>query len=275
MSQQHAIEVSAGERFAFGDNWTAFLTLLDDDRIREAEISLRAMLHLDSLQGLRFLDIGSGSGLFSLAARRLGARVLSFDFDPASVACTRELRRRYFPDDEAWNVLSGSALEAEFMATLGEFDVVYSWGVLHHTGRMWMAIEQAISRVAPGGRLFIAIYNDQGVVSRRWLWVKRTYNRLPGFLRPVLVFLAFLWLYWRPLLKDLLLLRPGWTFRAYSRGRGMSLWRDMVDWVGGYPFEVAKPEEIFDFCKARGFQLETLKTCNDLGCNEFVLVRTG
>jgi 2-polyprenyl-6-hydroxyphenyl methylase/3-demethylubiquinone-9 3-methyltransferase len=130
-----------------------------------------------------------------------------------------------------------------------------------------------VGLVKEGGKLFIAIYNDQGGVSRRWRWVKRTYNHSPSMLRPPILWAAFLQIYWRRMLKDLLLFRGFRTFRDYSGLRGMSPWRDLVDWVGGYPFEVAKPEEIFDFYQARGFHLDKLKTCNDLGCNEFVFVR--
>ncbi len=94
-----AAGIDAGARFDFGDNWTRFLELLDDRRIGEAEASLRDMLGIADLRDRSFLDIGCGSGLFSLAARRLGAKVRSFDFDAQSVACARELKRRYFPDD--------------------------------------------------------------------------------------------------------------------------------------------------------------------------------
>src|SRR3712207_1360016 len=179
----HAAEVARGDRFEFGENWSRFLELLDDGRIARAEESLKTMLEVESLEGKSFLDIGSGSGLFSLAARRLGARVHSFDYDPQSVACTMELRRRFFPEDSDWKVEEGSALDAEFVSSLGKFDVVYSWGVLHHTGQMWKALENVDALVAPGGKLYIAIYNDTGTQSARWKWIKRTYNRLPRFLR--------------------------------------------------------------------------------------------
>lgn len=276
----HAGEVARGERFEFGENWSRFLASLDEGRIREAEESLRQMLEVESLEGRSFLDIGSGSGLFSLAARRLGARVHSLDYDPRSVACTTELRRRYFPEDPAWKVEEGSALDADYIRSLGLFDVVYSWGVLHHTGEMWKGLEHAQLPVGPGGRLFVAIYNDTGTQATRWKWIKKTYNRLPRLLRPPFAALAIAPDELKPALRALVKLRPQeyvrrWT--AYDRNnRGMSRWRDIIDWVGGYPYEVATPDEIFDFYRARGFSLTRLK-CGGvgLGCNEFVFVRDG
>ena len=173
----HSIEVQSGERFRFGDNWRSFLSTLDDERIEFATDSLKQWLDTTSLEGKSFLDIGSGSGLFSLAARKLGASVTSFDFDPASVACTTELRSRYFPDDPHWTVLQGSVLDDAFVTSLARADITYSWGVLHHTGSLWRAIEIAQKTVAPSGLFFIAIYNDQGNTSKRWATIKRIYNK--------------------------------------------------------------------------------------------------
>jgi 2-polyprenyl-3-methyl-5-hydroxy-6-metoxy-1,4-benzoquinol methylase len=269
---QHATEVATGQRFEFGKNWAWFLETLNEDKIADAVASLRDMLGTNSLANKTFLDIGSGSGLFSLAARKLGARVHSFDYDPNSVGCTQELRRRYFPDDGQWVVESGSALDADYIASLGKFDVVYSWGVLHHTGDMWTALANAATPVKADGKLFIAIYNDQGTASIRWTKTKRLYNRLPKGLRFLVVWPSFWVLNWRNLVKDTLRLQPMKSIRNYGKGlRGMSFWQDVIDWVGGYPFEVATPEQIFDFYRERGFELTRLRTCGgSLGCNEFV-----
>ena len=270
----YANEIARGERFEFGANWTAFLARLDAERIAQAELSLRKMLGLDTLEGLRFLDAGSGSGLFSLAARRLGAQVVSFDYDPQSVACTTLLRQQRDAADPSWTVETGSVLDRGYLGRLGRFDIVYSWGVLHHTGAMWETIGNAAELVAPGGRLFIAIYNDQGRVSRLWLRTKRAYNALPGPLKWLVLLPAFVRLWGPTTLRDLLRGRPGATWRDVKHKRGMDPWRDVVDWVGGLPFEVAKPEAIFDFLLARGFHLHRLVTCaGGHGCNEFVFIR--
>jgi 2-polyprenyl-3-methyl-5-hydroxy-6-metoxy-1,4-benzoquinol methylase len=268
----------SAERFAFGKNWQRFLKCLTEERIAEAERSLCAMLDLNDLRGKTFLDIGCGSGLFSLAAMRLGAeKVCSFDFDLQSVACTRELKRRYFDGMPNWTIQQGSVLNPEFLATLGQFDVVYSWGVLHHTGHMWQALENAIPLVNAEGKLFIALYNDQDILSTAWTGIKKRYNRGLGW-RLVIVPTFAAGLGFAAFVKDVLFLRksPLSRYRKYKQVRGMAYTTDLLDWLGGYPFEVAKPDAIFDFFQARGFQMLKLKTVGiGLGNNEFVFARVG
>jgi 2-polyprenyl-6-hydroxyphenyl methylase/3-demethylubiquinone-9 3-methyltransferase len=261
-------------RFEFGKNWARFLSTINEARVQEAELSLKQTLRIQNLVDKSFLDVGSGSGLFSLAARRLGARVHSFDYDANSVGCTRTLRERFFPGDDCWTVERGSALDDEYIHSLGQFDFVYSFGVLHHTGNLWKALELAAYPVCVGGHLFVSIYNDQGTASKWWTRIKVVYNRLPRGLR-FSVLLPSLVGIWGPIfLRDALRLNPLKTWTGYKTNRGMSAWHDLVDWVGGYPFEVAKPEAVFQFYKGRGFRLEGLSTCaGGSGCNQFLFLR--
>ena len=208
----------------------------------------------------------------------MGAKVHSFDFDPQSLACTAELKRRYFPEDLNWHVEPGDILNTEYLKNLGKFDVVYSWGVLHHTNDMWNALHNASEMVEEEGALFISIYNDQGMQSKRWLRIKKLYNALPLGLRWLVWLPMLIKLWWRNSIRDLLVDRKffsTWRNYAYVEARGMSAFRDVIDWVGGLPFEVAKPEEIFDFYYKRKFQLVKIKTCGGgLGCNEFVFKKS-
>ncbi|MEE9395136.1 MAG: class I SAM-dependent methyltransferase [Planctomycetota bacterium] len=274
----HREEIAAGDRFEFGENWRRFLESVDEARIETAVQSLRGLLGVENLESKSFLDVGCGSGLFSLAAHRLGASVVSFDYDLMSVVCCRKLKQSFgLEDGAAWRIEEGSALDDDFLSGLGTYEVVYSWGVLHHTGKMWPAIEAVSRRVGPGGVFSLAIYNDQGSWSERWLRIKKRYNRLPRFLHPIFAGLVMLPLDLRMAASAFLRFRPMeyirlWTH--YDSDRGMSRWRDIIDWVGGLPFEVAKPEELLRFLRPRGFELVNLKTrLGNLGCNEFVFRR--
>ena len=264
-------------RFEFGENWARFLKTVDEDRIAQAEVSLRNLLGIDDLNGKSFFDIGSGSGLFSLAAHRLGARVVSIDYDAESVACTEEIKRRYASESDRWSVQRGSVLDQPFLESLGKFDVVYSWGVLHHTGQMNRAIELASESVCEGGQLAIAIYNDQGAASRRWFRIKKTYNALPKPLRvPWVILIAG---YYELKFAAVRLLRfknplPFADWRAKKKDRGMSAWHDWVDWIGGMPFECGRPDDIIELLAKKRFRVVKLNAIGKgWGCNEYVFQR--
>lgn len=269
----NATSLDTKERFAFGKNWSRFLSHLNDERILEAEKSLQEKLGLKSLKGKTFLDIGSGSGLFSLAAYRLGAMVHSFDYDQDSVNCTTYLHEKYANKDKRWTIQQGSVLDKKFLKQFEKVDILYSWGVLHHTGHMYTAFENVSNMVADNGYLFISIYNDQGGASNRWKWIKKQYNEAACPLKFSLTMYTLFRQWIITFIKDFL--KSGNPFKSWinygKNNRGMSAWHDVVDWVGGYPFEVAKPEEVFDFFKKKNFELTHLKTCaGGLGCNEYV-----
>jgi 2-polyprenyl-6-hydroxyphenyl methylase/3-demethylubiquinone-9 3-methyltransferase len=224
--------------------------------------------------GKSFLDVGSGSGLFSLAARRLGARVHSFDFDPQSVACTSELKRRYFPNDLGWTVQQGSVLNLEYVKSLPPFDIVYSWGVLHHTGAMWQALDNVTMPLSAGGILGLALYNDQGIWSRWWCQVKRVYcSGTVGKVTMISLFVPYFILV--GLLYDMLKgTNPVRRYVEYKSQRGMSIMTDWIDWLGGYPFEVAKPGDVVRLYRGKGFDLRILTTCGgSCGNNQYVFER--
>ncbi len=266
-------------RFNFGKNWQHFSKKIDEERIQEAMKSLSLMLDGINLSGKTFLDIGCGSGLFSLAARRLGAQVHSFDFDPDSVACTTHLKNRFFQNDTSWHIEQGDILNGAYIQSMGQFDAVYSWGVLHHTGNMHKALHNVDMLVKRGGFLCLAIYNDSGRVSRRWLRIKKLYNDSPQIIRFLLVTVIAFLLEAKRALGKLLRLENPLPFNDWKnkkKQRGMSVWHDYVDLVGGYPFEFATPEQVFSFYKKKGYMLCQLKTCGGgYGCNEYVFKKLG
>jgi 2-polyprenyl-3-methyl-5-hydroxy-6-metoxy-1,4-benzoquinol methylase len=248
--------------FSFGDNWQQFSTLLDESRVTDAERSLCVLLGRPTLNGLSLLDIGSGSGLFAIAAARLGARrVVAIDRDRGCLLAARRNAAAFLTADRAQQVVvrEGDILKGIDEA-LGRFDIVYAWGSLHHTGNMWRAIENAAAYCAPGGLFVLAIYNAT-TTAPAWLRIKRFYNASPWPFRYGMVAALSAA---RGLMR---VLRGKHPFRVE---RGMSVWYDAIDWLGGLPYEYATPDAIDKFLVARGFEMIQSVLTRRSGCNEFV-----
>ena len=250
-------------RFRFGANWQQFVQRVGAREINEMRNSIRAVLPEVDGQCLRILDVGCGSGLASAAFVSMGSTVESFDVDGESVDCSRSLREKLDIPASRWSIWQGSILSDRLVSDLERFDVVYAWGVLHHTGNLWRACENAARLVRDDGYLMVAIYNDQKGISTYWTKVKYIYNKY-SFSRPFLVALHAPYLIFaRKILR--------WLVGKPQIERGMSYWHDMLDWLGGYPFEVAAPQRVVSFFESRSFVIVRQALCGTRhGCNEFV-----
>lgn len=261
------------EHYWFGKNWQQFLDEnYSESRLLEAEKSLKSLFGVDGLVGKSFIDIGCGSGLFSLAAWRLGvSKITSIDVDVHSVECCQRLANQTVKSgDREWNIIHGSILDDMLVKNAQKSDVVYSWGVLHHTGNMWQAIENAGKLVVPGGVFMIGIYNWQGgrrgtAVSQK---AKKWYCTAPRWQSRI-----WEWSYisWKVLYMMVTLRNPIAYIKNYQINRGMSWFRDVSDWLGGYPYEAATPGQVLDFVRCKfSFNLTKQNINCGLGISEFV-----
>ncbi|MEY2571583.1 MAG: hypothetical protein QOE63_1933, partial [Acidimicrobiaceae bacterium] len=180
-------------------------------------------------------------------------------------------------DPDTWTVTAGSILDDQLVAELEPADIVYSWGVLHHTGDMWKAIRNAAKLVKPGGRFVIAIYNRADAprffTSERWQAIKRFYNHSP---RPVQVAMELGYRGAHAANKLRQFQNPRRVAAEYRHSRGMALKTDLIDWLGGYPYEFATVEEIVRFCEdelgLRKTRVDAVAP-RDTANNEFVFDR--
>lgn len=257
-------------RYGFGKNWAEFVDQrLSEQIVEDSKNHLASMLRTESLVGKTFLDIGCGSGIHSLAALRMGAeRVVAFDYDDDSVATSRRVRE-FANSPSNWEVSQGSVLDKDFMARLPQADIVYSWGVLHHTGDMWNAVRNAAIPLKPGGVFYIALYSSDNYVDpppEYWLKVKRDYNRAGDFEKRLMEWRYALRFHILPELKNGR--NPLDLMKQYG-SRGMTYWTDVKDWLGGYPMEFASLAETQAFCRNElGLDLVNVKTGE--GCTEYV-----
>lgn len=259
------------KRFAFGKNWKAYIsTQFNDETYKQAEHSLLNFLDDFNLKGKSVLDMGCGSGIHSLVFARSGASsIVSVDYDEDSVECAQSVAHSE-KNNVSWVVKQGSLLDDVFVDSLGKFDLVYCWGVAHHTGDMWKALQNLAVCVKPNGLLYIAIYNTVPgrLGSSYWYRIKKLYVSVPRLIQIIMEWIYF----FIHIVKMLLTFRnPIKVMRKYREKRGMSYRHDLNDWLGGFPYEHAKAEELFSFYKERGFELVRLKTNIFIGNNQLLL----
>lgn len=186
-------------RYEFGENWSDFIASnFNENKVEHARSHMLNFIGIKDLKGLKFLDIGCGSGLHSLAALQAEADcVTSFDIDKNAVDSAKSIKKKY-GEPENWTILEGSILDPDFTSKLREYDVIYSWGVLHHTGNMWAAIESARNLMKKNSLLYLALYSSEACVNPKpeyWLDFKRRYNRNGKVKRMMMELLYFLRFY--------------------------------------------------------------------------------
>ena len=254
--------------FSFGENWKNFLSSVGEAEIQKAVEDIKIWLGETEVNGKRVIDIGCGSGIHSSVFYSMGAgELISFDYDNNSVEATRQVwQNAKCPSN--WKVVQGSVLDKNYLNSLGRFDVVYSWGVLHHTGEMWKAIENSIDLLNDNGTYLIAIY-IKGPNYPQHLAIKRKYNNASSAGKKIMVYKNILRIMASRLLKG----KNPFTWNKKT-GRGMNIYHDIIDWLGGLPYEVATKEEIINFCKEKGLQLKKMEEAHhEGGCSIYLFTK--
>lgn len=268
-------------KFTFGKNWKEFTTKhLTQKQIEISKKSLTSFYKIKDLKGKSFLDIGCGSGMFSLAAINLHAsKVTSIDIDPESVNCCRKFWKQ-LQKPNYWKIKRASILNRDYIKSLGKYDFVYAWGVLHHTGKMWQAIDNTCLTIKKNGLLYLAIYNKEDNIciykdgrfgtSYFWLKIKKIYKNSHFIARMFVDYILEFILIISYLIR---FKNPRIEIENHNNLRGMSWKTDIKDWMGGYPYEFAQTDEIFNYLYNKGFNLKHLKCGNGLRNNEYLFIK--
>jgi len=258
------------KQFDFGKNWEKYLDSgFDKSRLGKAASSMKKLLKLENFSNKIFLDIGCGSGIFSLAALQLGAKqIISIDVDEKAVECC-EMLKAASGNPLNWEILKGSLADKKFVSSLPKADIVYCWGVAHHTGKMWPSLDNLPFLLKRNGLLVVAIYNrmEGFFSSERWARIKRHYNRGNFLTKKTMEYFYLSYNFLRLVIR---FKNPFKVIRNY-KARGMAWKTDLIDWLGGYPYEYASTQEVFEFFHDKHkLQMANIKTTNYSGCNQFV-----
>lgn len=260
--------------FAFGKNWASYVEGIGESQLEQAGRDLARLLG-DDLRNKRFLDIGCGSGVHALAALRLGAReVVAIDIDPDSVRTTQSLLKAR-AQSACWRVRHASVFDLA-QQSLGTFDVVYSWGVLHHTGDMARAIHSAAALVGSGGEFALALYRKT-ICCDLWKREKRWYAAADADSQRTAERIYEHWF-------RLGLAATGRSLNSYIAGyqsiRGMDFHHDVRDWLGGWPYESISAAQVQRLMDSLGFERTKMFGKSGVGlglfgvgCNEYVYRR--
>lgn len=256
-------------RFGFGQNWLNYSQrALSAEQIEQGRRDFARLFVQVPLTGKSFLDIGFGQGLALCYASEAGAKAVGIDLDSDNLAAS-ENTIQHFSLAQRPEIRIASILDEQDLAGLqnqGPFDVVHSWGVLHHTGDMARAVDHTTQLVAEDGFLVLAIYRRHWS-SPAWRAVKWLYNLSPNWGKWLLIQIGYGLIYvakWLVTGKN-----------PKDKRRGMDFYYDVVDWVGGYPYEYASAAEVIEMLGRYGFSLLELHEADvPTGCNEFVFRRS-
>ena len=251
--------------FDFGKNWEEFsANALTEEKLETARKSLADLLGGDSIEGKEFLDIGCGTGLFGIAAAKLkAASVTGIDANERCISLSKKNTERFAPEYKGISFMVASILDRKRIEDfVNGFDIVYAWGSLHHTGNMKEAITIASRTVKQDGLFVIAIYNKH-FTSIIWKYIKRVYNISPRFIKGLMVYFF-----------AIIIFVAKWLVTGknpFEQRRGMDFYYNVIDWVGGYPYEYASRDEIVSLVTGLGFSLKKFIPAHvPTGCNEYV-----